>query len=183
MLEDTNSLDAAHLMSLIQTSNSASPVINAFYSIKWFHSVLNFVSPTDGSLVSNILESAKRKLAKPISKKEPITSELLDKMYTRLFSDGNVKNQRICACLISYAGFLRSNELLNIKRCDILIYNTHMSIFIESSKTDKYRDGAWVVLSRTRRSLCPVENLSVTHYGRTLKKIRIFIYLVQMDLK
>ena len=42
---------------------------------------------------------------------------------------------------------------MNIKRSDIL------SIFIEFSKTDKYRDGAWVVISRTRTSLCPVENL------------------------
>ena len=118
------------------------------------------MSPTDSSLVSNILESAKRKLASPVSKKEPITSELLDKMYTRLFSEGNVKNQRIiCACLISYVGLFRSYELLNITRCDILIYNTHISVFIESSKTDKYRDGAWVVISSTRMSLCPVENL------------------------
>ena len=73
-------------------------------------------------------------------------------MYSRLFCEGNVKNQRIiCACLIGYAGyagFIRSNELLSIRRCDIMIYNTHMSIFIESSKTDKYRDGAWIVISR-----------------------------------
>ena len=34
-----------------------------------------------------------------------------------------------------------------------------MSIFIESSKTDKYRDGARVVISRTGMALCPVENL------------------------
>ena len=38
-----------------------------------------------------------------------------------------------------------------------MIYYTHMSIFIESSKTDKYHDGAWVVISRT--GMCPVENL------------------------
>ena len=34
-----------------------------------------------------------------------------------------------------------------------------MSIFIESSKTDKYRDGARIVISRTVMALCPVENL------------------------
>ena len=72
--------------------------------------MLYSVSPTDSSLMSSLLESAKRKLAKPVSKKKSITSELLDKMYTRLFSEGNVKNQRIiCTCLKSYAGFLRSN--------------------------------------------------------------------------
>ena len=40
-----------------------------------------------------------------------------------------------------------------------MIYNPHMSIFIKSSKTDKYRNGAWVVKSRTCMALCPVENL------------------------
>ena len=81
-------------------------------------------------------------------------------MYSRLFCEGNVKTRRIiCACLIGYAGFFRSNELLSIRRCDIMIYNTHMSIFIESSKTDKYRDGAWIVILRTRTALCLAENL------------------------
>ena len=151
---------ALYLVSLIQTSNSPSPVINAFYSLKWFHNMLDIESPTDSSLVSNILESAKRRLAKRVCKKEPITPDLLDKMYNSLFKDGNVKNQRIiCACLLGYAGFLRSSELLQIRRCDISIYGHYMSVFIQSSKTDQYRDGAWVVIARTGTHLCPVENL------------------------
>ena len=57
-------------------------------------------------------------------------------MYSRLFCEGHVKKQSIiCACLIGYAGSFRSKELLIIRRCDSVIYNTHMSIFIESSKT------------------------------------------------
>ncbi len=31
-----------------------------------------------------------------------------------------------------------------------------MKIFIESSKTDQYRDGAWVVIARTATTICPV---------------------------
>ena len=34
-----------------------------------------------------------------------------------------------------------------------------MSVFIQYSKTDQYRDGAWVVISRTDTHLSPVENL------------------------
>ena len=40
-----------------------------------------------------------------------------------------------------------------------MIDNTHLSIFIESSETAKYRGGAWVVISRTGTPLYPVENL------------------------
>ena len=49
--------------------------------------------------------------------------------------------------------------LLNSKHCVIVIDNTHLSIFIESSETAKYRGGAWVVISRTGTPLYPVENL------------------------
>lgn len=64
-------------------------------------------------------------------------------MYDRLDLEYNVLNQRtIVACLLPCAGFLRSDELLNITRSDMVFYATHKAIFIESSKTDQYRDCA-----------------------------------------
>ncbi|XP_053383460.1 uncharacterized protein LOC128549820 [Mercenaria mercenaria] len=148
------------MASLIQSSNTPSPIISAFYSIKWFHEMFDFNSPTNSNLVKNILEAAKRRLAKPVVKKEPMTIDLLGKMYSDLFVEGNIKNQRtICACLLAYSGFLRSEELLKLRRCNILFNSVYMSLFIESSKTDKYRDGAWILIARTGTLLCPVLNL------------------------
>ena len=144
----------------MQSANTPSPIINAFYSIKWFHDLFDFKSPTDSKLVVNILEAAKRRLAKPVIKKEPITSELFSKMFQTLYSPGNIKSQRtICACLLAFSAFLRSEKLLKLKRSDILINSVYMSVFIESSKTDKYRDGAWILISRTGTFLCPVLNV------------------------
>lgn len=141
---------ALYLTSLIQSANSCRPIITAFYSIKWFHDINNFSSPTNSKIVLNILEAAKRILAKPVNKKEPITVELLQSMYHSLFEEGNVFTQRtICALLLSFSGFLRSSELLNLHYNDVVLHNTHMDIFIESSKTDRYRDGAWLVIART----------------------------------
>ena len=151
---------ALYMASLVQSANTHSPIVNAFYSIKWFHDLFDFKSPTDSKLVINILDAAKRRLSKPVQKKEPITSELLFKMFHSLYAEGNIKNQRtICACLLAFSGFLRSEELLKLKRSDILINIVYMSLFIESSKTDKYRDGAWILISRTGTVLCPVLNL------------------------
>ncbi|XP_067676499.1 uncharacterized protein [Haliotis asinina] len=45
----------------------------AFYNLRYAHSSLGFVSPTENGLVKNVLEGAKRKLAKFVIKKEPIT--------------------------------------------------------------------------------------------------------------
>ncbi|KAK6165001.1 hypothetical protein SNE40_023749 [Patella caerulea] len=149
---------ALYLTGIIQDANSPSPVISAFYSIKWAHDMADLSSPTNSSIVKNMLESGKRKLAKPVGKKEPITVEHLTKMYYSLHSADNLYNQRtICACLLGFAGFLRSNELLNLRRSDFQILTTHMSIFIQKSKADIYRDGSWVQVARTLTDLCPVK--------------------------
>lgn len=151
-----------YLACLSQQANSPSSVNEAFYGIKWAHDITGCSSPTDNQLVRNILEGAKRILAKPISKKEPITVELLRKMYYKLFDRNNLYNQRtICMCLLSFSGFLRSKELINIKRSDVFLFSDHVEIFIESSKTDVYRDGTRVVIARVFSDLCPVSNLEL----------------------
>jgi integrase len=151
---------AIYLASLIQNSNSSSSVISAYYAIKWYHEINGLNSPTCSTLVSNVLESGKRILAKKTVKKEPITVDIILAVYNRIYQNGNLKSQRvICAILLGYSGFMRSKELLNIKISDIIFQSTYMCIFIESSKTDKYRDGAWIVIAKTGTELCPVENV------------------------
>ena len=84
-------------------------------------------SPTDSDFVKHILEGAKRRLSVPIKKKDPITPDLLSKMYDNMFCDKNVYAQRtISACLLAYSGFLRVSELLNIQSSDILFYQSHI---------------------------------------------------------
>ena len=46
-----------------------------------------------------------------------------------------------------------------MKLSDVEFFTTHMRIFIEKSKTDVYRDGNWLVISRCDSKLCPVLNL------------------------
>ena len=71
---------ALHLVSHIQQSKSSSPLINAFYSIKWIHSLYDKRSPTD----SNV-EPGNRRLTKRVNKKESISIERLTKMYNALY--------------------------------------------------------------------------------------------------
>ncbi|KAK3090282.1 hypothetical protein FSP39_010613 [Pinctada imbricata] len=85
---------ALYLACLVQQSQSPGPVTLAFYGIKWAHSVIGACSPTDSHLVKNVLEGAKRRLCQPVKKKEPITPELLEKMFDKLFVPGNLYNQR-----------------------------------------------------------------------------------------
>ena len=67
----------------------------------------------------------------------------------------NLTNSRLMMILVlSFMGFLRFSELSNLKRSDFILYNTHMSIFIETSKTDTYRKGPWPYLAKLNSSLC-----------------------------
>ena len=117
-------------------------------------------SPTDSKIVSNVLESAKRILGKSTVKKEPISVDILMTMFNRLYEVKNLKHHRIiCAYPLAFAGFMRSSELLNIKVSDCVFDSNYMTIFVESSKTDKYRDRSWIIIAQTGTRLCPVTNV------------------------
>lgn len=134
--------------------------MTAFYRIKWAHNVVGIPSPTHSFLVWNILEGAKRRLSVPKVKKDPITPEILDFFFDKWYCVDNLYNQRtVCACLLGYSGFLRVSELLAFKRSHFHLYDTHMLLVIQKSKTDIYRDGAHVVIARTGTRLCPVSNV------------------------
>ena len=42
----------------------------------------------------------------------------------------------VCLCLVSFAGFLRFNEICNIRWCDIDFKDTYFSLPIARSKSD-----------------------------------------------
>ena len=65
----------------------------------------------------------------------------------------------VALCLIGYAGFFRFRELCHIKACDVKFFPSYVSIFLESSKCDQFRDGAWIVIARTDLTTCPVNAL------------------------
>ena len=99
-----------------------SPINQAVHMIIFAHNNSSRSYPTYSDLVKRILEGAKSRLSVPIKKKEPITPDLLSKLYDKMLCDKNVYTQRtISACLLAYSGFLRVFELLNIQSYDIYI--------------------------------------------------------------
>ena len=156
---------ALFLTSMIQESESLNKVNQVYYSLKFLHDVFASKNPCKSSLVKLVLESAKRKLSKPVQKKEVIKPIHLKNLTTMLTKDGkcNLFNIRtLTMCLISYAGFLRFNELENIKRSDIHFRKVYLKLFIEKSRTDLYRDGSWVLIAKTGSLTCPYN--MICHY-------------------
>jgi integrase len=110
-----------------------------------------------------VLEGARRISVKPVIKKEPITPEILQRIVERYGSATNsLTDIRICCmCLLSYAAFLRFSELVNLKRSDIFFYDDHFSLFISKSKTDQFKTGTCVNVSRTENITCPYNMLKL----------------------
>ena len=59
-------------------------------------------------------------------------------------------------CVLSYIGFLRYDELSNIKANNITFHEEYVDIFIEKSKTDCYRNGKNVLIAKMNTPQCPV---------------------------
>ena len=149
---------SSYIIYLSNSNKSASSINEAFYAINWAHKLAGVQSPCVSELVIAVKEGSLRSVGHSVVKKEPITPEILFQIV-QLYGNStfSLKHVRIaCMCLLSYAGFLRFNELANLKRHQIVFYEDHVSLFLEKSKTDIYREGRDVVISRTGKCTCPV---------------------------
>ena len=111
------------------------------------------------------LEGLQRSLAKSIVKKEPVSLEMLEAMVGDADNSGSLSDLRlVTACLLSFAGFLRFDELINLRPCDFTFSQEMLKIKIARSKTDQLHQGDEVLVARTDSRTCPVTMLE--HYMR-----------------
>jgi len=96
-----------------------------------------------------------------VSKKEPITPEILHKLVERFVQPGaSLADVRtIIICLLGFAVFFHYNELASLREADVSMFPDHMELFLESRKTDQCRDGAHIVIPRANSQICPVTML------------------------
>lgn len=153
---------ALFILSGVQSDWSLSKIEGAYYAIKFFHLLGGYENPCENPIVTEMLEASKRILSTKKNRKQPITIEHLKLLHTKLSQRKNIYNMRTLAiCLIGYAGFMRFSEIAGLRRCDISICESYMKSFIEKCKTDVYREGNWIFISKTGNELCPVKNLKV----------------------
>ena len=97
-----------------------------------------------------------RQLAKPKARKEPVSSDMIAMLVYSLSARLTPTDVRLVAeCLLAFSAFLRYDELAKLRCCDVTFCATHMSVHITSSKTDQYRQGENVVMTRTGSPTCP----------------------------
>ena len=110
-------------------------------------------------MVHTVLDGARRSLGKPTVRKEPINTKIINKIQASLLSKDktlDLKGLRMMAfILLAYAGFLRYDEAIKIRREDIAFHGTYIALFLQTSKTDIFRNGHTVLIARTRTKLDP----------------------------
>ena len=148
------------ILSILQQAKSSISLQHAIYAIKWGHERQGFdfeLSP----MVKKLLEASKRILGKPCNKKEPITSGTIKQLVAHFITERVILPdlRDVTMFVIGFCGFLRFNEIVNIKRSDIEFNENYVTIFLEKSKTDKYKEGNTVFLAETKSKACPVKLL------------------------
>ena len=111
---------ARYLIYMYHNNAPYSRIESAFYAIRWSldsSPSTAQLNPCDSRFLRLLLDGLKRLLARPVSRKEPITAEILASIISK-FDKGDLKGLRLCSMLLlAYAAFLRYNELANLKVC------------------------------------------------------------------
>ena len=148
---------ALYLQHVGANSCSCAAVEEAVNAISWAHHIAGIEGVSDKPIVRATVAGLKRKLAKPKKKKEPITREILLQLAKSMEEPPSLTDSRLLAiCLLAFSGFLRFNEVVALRCCDIQFKEDHMVVKVLSSKTDQYREGADIVIGRSGSSICPV---------------------------
>ena len=93
--------------------------------------------PTENVLITSKLDGLGRALAKLVSKKEPITTDFLKAMVADTNKHPTLSNVRMtAACLLTFSGFLRFNELVNIQPYDLAMHEKMIKLLIPQTNLE-----------------------------------------------
>jgi site-specific recombinase XerD len=148
-----------YLVSLGQSKVSVSVLNAALAGISWAHKMAGFNSPTSNDTVKLTAEGLKRQLSRPRNVASPILPEHLISMI-EVSNLSNLSDLRVLAIiLIAFAGFMRFSEMAGIRTGHMKIVETHLEIFLPTSKTDQFRQGQTIFISKIGKLTCPVTML------------------------
>ena len=148
---------ALYLTSLIDKKSTSSVIDSVIYSIKWAHVLHGFDDPTENSFIKNLQGTAKIWNNNPVVKKDPVSTQVLVDLCT-IYKDSSdlLVVRDLAMILIGFSRFLRFDQLSNLICRDIKIFDDYLKIFISQSKTDQYRHGNELLISRGNTVACPL---------------------------
>ena len=147
-----------YLREKVESCNSPAPIESAVYAVRWVHEIAGISSPTESSLVKQVLEASKRLLGKPVQGKQSLDLDVITKVAEKFNTpQASLFNVRICFIfIISFAGLMRCDEIIHVNRSHLFIFPDHMSIFCPKRKNDQRSQGHYFYFARSDKITCPV---------------------------
>ena len=119
---------------------------------------MGFLSPTDHTLVKQLVSSAHRMLGSlAVNRKLPLLRSYL-KMLIEKYKFASMDFLQILTLItLGFVGFLRWDDLINLNISDLSLCDNHLAIFfLEKPKNDQFREGSWIFIHRSGSFYCPV---------------------------
>ena len=166
---------ANYLIFVSQTKNGKSAVSTALVALKWLYSFIPGISalnnPLNEEFLNRISQSENRNKSKLKVRKKPLSNSMVQTILDKI---NFIKNpsltelrNAIIPCM-AYALLLRHDEISHLNCNHISVVKDGLKFFIPSSKTDVYREGKYVFLSKDNYDL-------YTLFLRYLEKARLNI--------
>jgi integrase len=147
---------ALYLTHLLDNAMTYHSVSSAMHGIKWAHDMNGLEDSTKNSFVVNLLEASKRIARPPKVKKEPVTKDMLIALCEKYEDNTDLLIVRdLTIILLCFSGFLRYDEVSSLRCCDVNFDSEFFTLNIDKSKTDQYRKGNEIVVSKGVTTACP----------------------------
>ena len=139
---------ALYLQHMIETTKSYHAVDAAYYAINWAHNLAGLASCSENAVVKSVREGAKRLLGTAqVNRKEPLTLDQLNLLIRKADLTNGLVLRNVCMYSLAFAELLRFDDLIRIRRSDLVFHSDHLEIFIAKSKNDQLRKGNVVSLA------------------------------------
>ena len=127
---------ALYLVSLIQHEQSVSSINSAVYGTDWVHKKNGYDIPSWHQLIQQVSEAARRILAKPKSRKKPLTGNIVAPILKRL-QGGSLADLQVAALFaLGFFGCFRWDDLSCLTPANLVFAPTHLAVFLEKRKND-----------------------------------------------
>ena len=145
-----------YLVKLIQENKSVSTINSAVYGVSWVQKKVDQPQVTENPFVTQVVEAARRILARPPECKKPLTAEQVMRIISRLEKGSLADLQVAVIFAMGFFGFLRWDDLSNLAVDDLLFADSHVALFLLQCKNDQFQEGSWVFIARSVVAPCPV---------------------------
>ena len=126
-----------------------SAVNSAIYGVSYVHKKSGFPEPSEYPVVKQLVDAAKCVLAKPKTRKKPLTVAQVRALVTRL-ERGTVADLQLAVMFsLEFFGFLRWDDLQHLSPDSLHLGESRVAIFLKRRKNDQFREGSWEFVARS----------------------------------